>query len=193
MHSPDQEFASIGAKTHIEYGKRFVMFKKFLMDNAHQETVKNLFRWWNGHVFLFDMPIRKDDEFDTGMEEAEAALNSDEDLSSKDLSGDKIGNNSDHDSWYALAKHQADQPALQMNISSHCDDLSVNFVQLTISEHISQTSLTLATAPLNPLVVPVHAVAVPQIHEPSLVYSVNAAIGSKYYNILLIMTGNYLF
>ena len=171
MHSPDQEFASVGVKTHIEYGKRFTMFKKFLMDNAHLETVKNLFRWWNGNVFSFDMPIRKDDGFDSGIEEAEAALNSDEDLSSKDLSGDKIGDNSDHDSWYAPAKHQADQPALQMNISSCCDNLSVNFVQLTISEHISQTSLTLATAPLpnpaaaplNPPVAPVHAVTVPQI------------------------------
>ena len=164
---------------------------------------QNLFRWWNGHVFSFNIPIRKDDGFDSGMEEAEATLNSDEDLSSENLSGDKIGNNSDHDSWYALAKHQADQPALQINISSCHDNLSVNFVQLTISEHISQTSLTLATAPLpnpaaaplNPSVAPVHAVTVPQTCEPSLFHSdsVNAAIGSKYYNILLIMTGNYLF
>ena len=154
MHSPDQEFASVGAKTHIKYGKQFTMFKKFLMDNVHWETVKNSFRWWNGHVFSFDMPTRKDDGFDSGMEEAEATLNSDEDLSGKDLSGDKIGDNSDHDSWYAPVKHQADQPALQMNISSHRDDLSVNFVQLTISEHIGQTSLTLATAPLpNPAVI----------------------------------------
>ena len=104
--------------------------------------VKNLFRWWNGHVFSFDMPIRKDDGFNSGMEEAEATLNSDEDLSGKDLSGDKFGDNSDHDSWYALVEHQGDQSALQMNISSCCDNLSVNFVQLAISEHISQTSLT---------------------------------------------------
>ena len=44
LHSPDQEFAAIGAKTQIGYAKRFSMYKKFLMVNAHRKCIKNLFR-----------------------------------------------------------------------------------------------------------------------------------------------------
>jgi hypothetical protein len=63
------------------------MFKKFLMDNSHRENVKNLFRWWNGHVFSFEtVPGTKDDDgFDSGMDEAEAALNSDDEFSGEEI------------------------------------------------------------------------------------------------------------
>lgn len=54
------------------------------MENAHREHVKNLFRWWNGHVFSFETvqgTNRDDDGFDSGMDEAEAAINSDQEFS----------------------------------------------------------------------------------------------------------------
>lgn len=170
MHSPDQEFASIGAKTRIGYAKRFAMFKKFLMANAHREHIKNLFRWWNGRVFSFEIPgtHRKpdDDGFDSGMDEAEAALNSDEEFSGEEFGGEKFGD--DTDSWYAQEEPQADQPARQMNTNSRPNDLSINFMQLTISER--------SVAPSNPVAAPVHAIAVPRVREPTLVRSAGAAL-----------------
>lgn len=63
------------------------------MEHAHRETVKNLFRWWNGHVFSFETKRQgtnrtDDDEFDSGMDEAEAALNSDEELNGEEFNGE---------------------------------------------------------------------------------------------------------
>ena len=137
------------------------MFKKFLMDNAHRENVKNLFRWWNGHVFSFGMPganrLKDDDGFDSGMDEAaEAALDSNEEFDGEghEASGD------DHNSWYVSEEHPADRPPLQMNTNSRPDDLSVDFIQLTISDHSE------APGTSNPVAAPVPAIAVPRVHEP---------------------------
>ncbi len=66
LHSPDQEFAAVGAITKIGYSKRFAMFKKFLMDNAHQKHTRNLFRWWNRFVFSFETSGEKSKEGDEG-------------------------------------------------------------------------------------------------------------------------------
>ena len=102
----------------IPYAKRFAMFKKFLMENVHRENI-NLFRWWNGHVFSFETvpgTNRKDDDgFDSGMEAAEAALNSDEEFSDEELGGPSGENFGDD------GRHQADQPVQQMNTDSRPD------------------------------------------------------------------------
>ena len=134
------------------------------MENAHRETVKNLFGWWNWHVFSFETvpgKSRKDDDgFDSGMDEAEAALNSDVDFSDGELGGQNFGDNDDRDGWY-----QADQPrpALQMSIDSHPDDISINLLPLAISER--------SVAPLDPVVAPVHAIIVPWVGETTFVHS----------------------
>jgi hypothetical protein len=156
------------------------MFKKFLMENAHRESIKNLFRWWNGQVFSFETASgtnREDDGFDSGMDEAEAALNSDEEFSDAGgeefgASGEKLGD--DTDSFYAAPEElQADQPltALQMNMDSRPDNLSIDFMQLTISEH--------SVAPSNPLAAPVHAIAVPWVREPTLVQVHSAGVATN--------------
>ena len=132
------------------------------MDNAHRENVKNLFRWWNGHVFSFGMPgvnRTDDDGFDSGMDEAEAALNSNKEFDSK-------GRSDDHNSWYVSNQHPADRPPLQMNTNTRPNDLSIDFVHLTISEH----SLEASPGPSNPVAAPVHAIAVSRVHEPTLVH-----------------------
>jgi hypothetical protein len=105
------------------------MFKKFLMENAHRDHIKNLYRWWNGQVFSFEISRtkgKKDDEQDSGMEEAEAALNSDEEL-------DGRGFANEIEDWYAPKGSHGDQPAwlLQNNRSA---DLSADFMHLTISD-----------------------------------------------------------
>ena len=139
------------------------MFKRFLMDNAHRESIKNLFRWWNGHVFSFKTVPGADggehDGFDSGMEEAEAALNSDQEFSDE---GENFGDDAD-------SRYQADQPALQMNTESRPDDLSTNFVQLTISEH--------SAAPPDPVAAPVDAIVVSRVrvHELTSVHSAGVA------------------
>ena len=125
----------MGAKTRIPYGKRFAMFKRFLMDNSHREHIKNLFRWWNGHVFSFEAPGTIGTENrgeDSGMEEALKALDSDEEFGG--------------DSWYGQ-----DGPD-----PHHPDNLSIDFVNFTISEHTSV-----------PVAAPANAIAAPQVREPT--------------------------
>jgi hypothetical protein len=135
------------------------MFKRFLMENAHRENVKNLFRWWNGHVFSFESvpgTSRKDDDgFDSGMEAAVAALNSDEEFSGgggDDFGDEDFGGDNNH--FYP--------PALPSNTDT---DLSTNLMQLTISER--------SAVPSNPAAAPkppIYAIAVPRVRdsEPTL-------------------------
>lgn len=140
------------------------------MGNAHRENVKNLFRWWNGHVFSFDTvpgTNRKDDDgFDSGMDEAEAALNSDGGFSDEELlvGGENFGDDADGTQagryhWPGQADNQLS--ALGMNTDGRPDDL------FTISER--------SVAPSDPVVAPVHAVAVPWVHEPTSVHSAGVA------------------
>lgn len=142
------------------------------MDNAHRENVKNLFRWWNGQVFSFEMvpgTNRKDnDGFDSGMDKAEAAFNSDEGFSGEESGGEKLGD--DNDGWAGLYDNdgwvEADQRAPQMN--SHPDDLSINLMQLSISERSG-------VAPSNSVAALAHAIIVPRVREPTLVHSAGVA------------------
>jgi hypothetical protein len=123
------------------------MFKRFLMENAHRDHVTNLFMWWNGHVFSFEMVPginrRDSDGFDSGMDEAEAALNSDE-----EFIGENFGDDID-------GRHPDDS------------DLSVNFARLTIPER--------SVTPLDPVAAPVYtnldAIVVPWDREPTLIHS----------------------
>jgi hypothetical protein len=156
LHSWDEEFAPVGLNTQIHYGQRFNKIKKFLMHNSHRERIKFLFRWWNRAVFTFETPGtrgKEDDEL-IGMEEAEAALNLDEEFS-------------DADNWYAREDFLDNQPALQMHTNNDPDDLSTSFMQLTISEH--------SVSPPVPLPAPAHAIAAPQVREPSLVHSIGVS------------------
>ena len=134
------------------------------MDNVHWEHIKNLFRWWNGLVFSFEMwgTEKEDDGFDSGMDEAEAALNSDEEFSSAEFGSKKFGDD-DVESWYAPEELPA---APQTNANSH-SDLSINFMQLTISEH--------SIAHLIPPAAHANAIAVPWVRQPTLVHSAGAA------------------
>jgi hypothetical protein len=115
------------------------------MDHAHRERIKHLFRWWNGHVFSFEAVPgtsgKDDDGFDSGMDEAEAALNSDEEFSGGARSGEDFGGEN-------------------LDDDNNRPDLSLNFVQLTISER--------SGVPSNPVAAPVHAIAVPWVREPTL-------------------------
>ena len=121
------------------------MFKKFLMENAHRENVKNLFRWWNGQVFSFEtVPGTNrggDDGFDSGMEEAEAALRSDDEFSGGDDEefGGSVENFDDNNniSYGPVAESRT--------------DLAANLMQLTVSE------------PSDPVLA--HAIAVPWVRE----------------------------
>src|ERR1700679_49377 len=76
LHSPDCEFAEIGAKTDIPYKTWFNMFKEFLMKNSDKPDIEALFKWWNGRVFTFDTSKQgvKTDDVDSGMDEAELVL-----------------------------------------------------------------------------------------------------------------------
>jgi hypothetical protein len=77
LHSPDKEFASVGAKSNIPYEKWFGQFKGYLMANAHKEQIKELYMWWNGWVFSFEKARKLtniDDEESSGMDEAVECL-----------------------------------------------------------------------------------------------------------------------
>lgn len=77
LHSPDCEFAEIGAKSDIPYRTWFNLFKEFLMKNSTNPDIEALFKWWNGRVFTFDTTNKqgvKTDDMDSGMDEAELVL-----------------------------------------------------------------------------------------------------------------------
>lgn len=96
------------------------------------------------------------------MDEAEATLNSDKEFSSAKFGGEKFGDD-DIESWYTPEELPA---APQTNANSH-SDLSINFMQLTISEH--------SIAHLIPPAAHANAIAVPQVRQPTLVCSAGAA------------------
>jgi hypothetical protein len=54
LHSPDCEFAEIGAKSDIPYKAWFNLFKEFLLKNVKNPNIEALFEFWNGKVFSFD-------------------------------------------------------------------------------------------------------------------------------------------
>jgi hypothetical protein len=73
LHSPDKEFASVGAKSNIPYENWFGQFKAHLVGNAHKEQIKQFYMWWNGWVFSFENAPKLtniDDEGSSGMDEA---------------------------------------------------------------------------------------------------------------------------
>ena len=77
LHSPDCEFAEIGAKSDIPYKTWFNMFKEFLMKNLTNPDIEALIKWWNGRVFMFDTTNKqgvKTDDIDSRMDEAELVL-----------------------------------------------------------------------------------------------------------------------
>ena len=125
------------------------------MDNSHRENVKKLFRWWNGKVFSFETApgtkSKEDDGFDSGMDEAEAALNSNEELSGEG------GEDLDED-----FRDNISAPALQSNADSR-PDIPINFMQLTISERTNSSEV-----PSNPVAAPVGAIAVTRVSESAL-------------------------
>ena len=101
------------------------------MDNAHRDHIKNLYRWWNGHVFSFENSGKEgknDGGQDSGMDEAEAALNSDEELSGVVSNTEEFGDGIED--WH---RFQDGHPArsLQNNCSA---DVSADFMRLTISD-----------------------------------------------------------
>ena len=74
LHSPDCEFAEVGAKSDIPYKNWFNLFKEFLMKNSTNVEIEALFKWWNGKVFSFDTANNggvKADDVESGMDEAE--------------------------------------------------------------------------------------------------------------------------
>lgn len=97
LHSPDCEFAEVGAKTDIPYKHWFNLFKDFLMKNTNNSNVKNLIWWWNGKVFSFDTTkirgVKADDE-ESGMDEAELFL-ADDDLSDSERVYQNENNNNE--------------------------------------------------------------------------------------------------
>jgi hypothetical protein len=85
LHSPDQEFAPIGAKSEIPYEKWFQQFKHFLIKNSTSPDISNLFMFWNGRVFSFDTAQKSagfNGEESSGMDEAELGLNGDSEIES---------------------------------------------------------------------------------------------------------------
>jgi hypothetical protein len=77
LHSPDCEFAEVGAKSDIPYRHWFNMFKEFLMKNTNNPEIEALFEWWNGKVFTFDTTNNRgvgSDDVESGMDEAELVL-----------------------------------------------------------------------------------------------------------------------
>jgi hypothetical protein len=106
------------------------MFKQFLMDNAQHNHIQYLFRWWNGHIFSFNIlgkTGREDPGDDSRMDDTLKALNSDEDY------GD------DADSWYML-----EEPEIQHKKPA------INLFNLTISDD----GLIPPAAPTNTIVAP---------------------------------------
>ena len=99
LHSPDCEFAEVGAKTDIPYKHWFNLFKDFLMKNTNNSNVKNLIRWWNGKVFSFDTTkihgVKADDE-ESGMDEAELFLADDDHSDSERVSQNENNNNEEN-------------------------------------------------------------------------------------------------
>ena len=150
------------------------MFKRFLMENAHRDHIKNLYRWWNGQVFSFEMSGnegKKDEGQDSGMEEAEAALNSDEEMSSRDFTGmkeaeavldsdeelsgrefadgieDWYGSNADHSAWPLQNSHSADLPANIMQLTISDDGVAAHVQAVASSYHtacVRELNLTLS-------------------------------------------------
>jgi hypothetical protein len=78
LHSPDKEFAPVGAKSNIPYETWFGYFKSFLIVNAKKDRIKELFMWWNGWVFSFEKASKLTDTIDgeesSGMDEAIGCL-----------------------------------------------------------------------------------------------------------------------
>jgi hypothetical protein len=77
LHSPDKEFASVGAKSSIPYQNWFGQFKQYLMANAHKQQIKELYMWWNGWVFSFEKApnlVDYEGEESSGMDEAVECL-----------------------------------------------------------------------------------------------------------------------
>ena len=77
LHSPDCEFAEIGAKSDIPYKAWFNLFKEFLLKNVKNPNIEALFEFWNGKVFSFDTTNKQGvnaDDVDSGMDEAELLL-----------------------------------------------------------------------------------------------------------------------
>jgi hypothetical protein len=135
------------------------MFKKFLMDQAHRDHIKNLYRWWNGEVFSFEisgMKGKEDNGQDSGMDEAVAALNSDE-----ELSGGGFANQIED--WYA--SEGSDPPAQLQNSRSADDNISADFMQLTISDDRVATQAVASSH---------HYTVTTRVHEPNVTLSQSA-------------------
>jgi hypothetical protein len=99
LHSPDCEFAEVGAKSDIPYKNWFNLFKEFLMKNATKSNIEDLFKWWNGKVFSFDTKIQgvKADDVESGMDEAELFLADDFQVSNSEMVSQRENNNNEDD------------------------------------------------------------------------------------------------
>jgi hypothetical protein len=96
LHSPDCEFAEVGAKSGIPYKNWFNLFKEFLMKNSDNSEIENLFKWWNGRVFSFDTANNQGvhaNDVESGMDEAELVLAAGQIITDSEMSAQHENNN----------------------------------------------------------------------------------------------------
>jgi hypothetical protein len=101
LHSPDCEFAEVGAKSEIPYKHWFNLFKEFLMKNVTNSNTQVLFAWWNGLVFSIDSTKSqgvKADDVESGMDEADLFLaDSDDNFLDSETISRRENNNNEED------------------------------------------------------------------------------------------------
>jgi hypothetical protein len=127
LHSPDCEFAEVGAKSDIPYKHWFNLFKEFLMKNSTNINVKELFKWWNGRVFSFDTTkIRevKADDMESGMDEADLFLADDYFSDSEVVLSRNENNNEDFIGTFNQLtidmQHDSNQPLPSHTVADPC-------------------------------------------------------------------------
>ena len=78
LHSVDEKFAVIGAKSGIDYGKLFAQYKQIIIVGLHhrQRQWIQLMQWYNAEIFGWE-PAKKDSNADVSA--IDEALNDDDD------------------------------------------------------------------------------------------------------------------
>lgn len=120
MHSPDKEFAVVGARSGIPYQKWFNHYKEFLSKNTDKPQITNLYKWWNGWVFSFDNAdkiSRIDLDDSSGMDEADLCVGDDpvdldlEITSAHDMNHNRHNDHADERLSYRFTDLQLEGPS----------------------------------------------------------------------------------
>jgi hypothetical protein len=88
LHSADEKFAVVGAKSGIDYGKLFSQYKQIIILGLHrgQRRWIQLMQWYNAEIFGWE-PAKKNSNADVSA--IDEALNDDDDIEDDDNEEDE--------------------------------------------------------------------------------------------------------